>query len=114
MLFGGVAFKYIRPIVPPEHFGEVARLALDCGVDVITTSGPATGEPPAVNKVQAMRHAIGDHALAVASGIRPENVSAFLPFVDAFLVATGIEASFGQFDEVRVHELACTIHEWDQ
>lgn len=113
LYFGGVAFKYRAP-VPSDRYGDVARYAAQGGVDVVTTSGPATGSPPDVDKVRRMREAIGDHALAVASGITPENVETFLPFVDAFLVATGIESSFGTFDEARVRDLAAAIHGWDR
>jgi uncharacterized protein len=108
--FGSVAFKYQHPVVEPERWGDVARAAKDAGIEVVTTSGPATGEPPTVEKVTAMRAAIGDHALAVASGITPENVGAFLPYVDAFLVASGIEESFGTFDQGLVRLLADQIH----
>lgn len=109
LYFGGVAFKG-QQHVPDEHLAYVAQLAVNANVDVITTSGPATGSPPTVEKVSTMRDAIGDHALAIASGITPENVSLFLPYVDAFLVATGIESSFGVFDPGRVRALADTIH----
>lgn len=107
--FGGVALKYRREI-PVARLGEIARMAVEAGVEIITTSGPATGSPPTVGKVAAMRAAIGDHALAIASGITPENVGAFLPYVDAFLVATGIEDSFGVFDPGKVRALADQIH----
>lgn len=109
LFFGGVAFKY-----QPE-VGDVGLAAFEAvrdGVDVVTTSGPATGSPPTVEKVAAMRAAIGDHALAVASGITPENVEPFLAHVDAFLVASGVEQSFGVFDPARVRALAQAVHGW--
>lgn len=109
LFFGGVAFKYQAQ---PSDVGRAAKDAAGAGVDVVTTSGPGTGEPPTVEKVRAMRQALGDHALAVASGITPENVGPFLPFVDAFLVATGIEQRFGWFDPKRVRALADAIHGW--
>lgn len=109
LFFGGVAFKY-QP--QPRDVGAAARDAALVGIDVVTTSGPGTGEPPTVEKVRTMRQAIGDHALAVASGITPENVEPFLPYVDAFLVATGIESSFGAFDAGRLRALADAIHGW--
>lgn len=109
MFFGGVAFKY-QPRGADE--GAAAAAAAGAGVDVVTTSGPGTGEPPTVDKIRTMRAAIGTHALAVASGITPENVEAFLPFVDAFLAATGIESRFGTFDPRRVRALADAIHGW--
>jgi predicted TIM-barrel enzyme len=80
------------------------------GVHVVTTSGPATGSPALVSKVQVMRAALGDHALALASGITPENVRIYLPYVDAYLVASGIERSFGEFDPARLRALAELIH----
>lgn len=116
LYFGGVAFKYQRE-VPLGQCGGEAILAARLGVDVVTTSGPATGHPPSAEKVQAMRASLvaacGDHALAIASGITPENVEPFLPYVNAFLVATGIETSFGEFDPGRVKALADTIHGFD-
>lgn len=109
LFFGGVAFKY-QPAV--DDVGLAAFEAVRDGVDVVTTSGPATGSPPTVEKVAAMRAAIGDHALAVASGITPENVEPFLAHVDAFLVASGVEQSFGVFDPARVRALAQAVHGW--
>lgn len=109
LFFGGVAFKY-QPEV--SDVGLAAFGAVRDGVDVVTTSGPATGSPPTVEKLAAMRAAIGDHALAVASGITPENVEPFLAHVDAFLVASGVEQSFGVFDPARVRALAQAVHGW--
>lgn len=109
LLFGGCAFKGQTP-VPPDMWGSAARTAVKLGVDVVTTSGRATGSAADPSKPQAMREAIGDHALALASGITPDNVGAFLPSTDAFLVATGIEESFGYFDEARLRRLVEAIH----
>jgi len=109
--FGGVAFKY-QPEVSPARYAEVVKRARERGVDVITTSGPATGTPPTVEKIQALAEAAQHEAvpLAIASGITPANVALFLPFAHAFLVASGIEERFGQLDPVRVGLLADAIH----
>jgi predicted TIM-barrel enzyme len=48
--------------------------------------------------------------LAVASGIRCENVELFLPHVDAFLVASDIEERLGVLSLSRTRELAESIH----
>lgn len=98
LIFGGVAFKY-RPEV--EDVADAARTAATY-IDVVTTSGPETGTPPSVEKIRTMRNAIGDHALAIASGMTPENVSAFTPYVDCFLVATGISTPDDNLDPLRV------------
>jgi hypothetical protein len=41
-------------------------------------------------------------ALARASGVTEANVAGYLPYVDAYLVGTGIEHAFGALDPARV------------
>lgn len=109
LFFGGVAFKY-QPA--PSSIRAAVQSALAEEVDVLTTSGAATGQQPTLSKIVEMRTHMGPHhALAIASGIQPGNVEPFLPYVDAFLVATGIETTFGTFDPARVRALADLIHE---
>jgi hypothetical protein len=111
LYFGGVAFKY-QSSVAPERYAELAQRARERGVDVLTTSGPATGVPPTLAKIQAMADVARHEALevAIASGITPNNVEPFLPFAHAYLVATGIEERFGWLDPARVRTLADAIH----
>jgi len=121
LYFGGVDFKHQRPAHDPA---EAARLGARY-MDVVTTSGSATGAAPAVAKIRAMKRALPDTPLAIASGITPENVLDFLPWADAFLVATGISSSFDELDPVRTraliervrpglgdHPLAAVVQPW--
>lgn len=103
--FGGVAFKG-QP--PPKDVANLALVAKNF-MDVVTTSGTKTGSAPDVEKLQIIRGAIGDHPLANASGTTPENVHLFKPYVDCFLVATGISKSFTELDPVRVRAMADAI-----
>jgi uncharacterized protein len=96
LYFGGVAFKYQRPV---EDLVGVAERATRY-MDVVTTSGRATGQPASREKIATMKHAIGDFPLAIASGLTPENVSDYLDIADCFLVATGINRSWTEFDPV--------------
>lgn len=108
--FGGVAFKYTKDI-GPRYQKDLARYAAyEKKIDVVTTSGPATGVPAPLDKVQRFREGVGDRALALASGITVDNVETFLPYVDAFLVGTGIESAYGQVDGGKVRALADKIH----
>ena len=109
LYFGGVAFKYKRQVDHDELGAAAARAAHY--MDVVCTSGPETGKPASIEKIQAMHAGLGDGAtsLAVASGITVDNVKAYLPYVDAYLVGTGIEKEFGVFDHVRVQALARKI-----
>ena len=102
LLFGGVAFKYQQHIY---DVGRVAQLAVPY-VDVITTSGDGTGMAPDVEKIRVMKNAIGDHPLAIASGITPENVSRYMEHTDCFLVATGVSDSHIELNPGRVRKLA--------
>ena len=105
LYFGGTAFKKQRPVDPGAH-ETAAGLATDF-MDVVTTSGIATGEAAEVEKIQAFRRACGDHCLAVASGVTPENVRDYAGEVDAILVATGISRAgdFYQLDRAKLRAL---------
>jgi len=87
-LFGGVAFKYQKH-VPEDRLEEACKTAM-LNVDVITTSGPATGKPASFDKIRRMRSYIGDHKLAVASGVNAQNKAEFDKHVDYLLVASSI------------------------
>ncbi len=101
LYFGGVAFKYQRPV---EDLTSAARIAARY-MDVVTTSGPGTGIAAARDKIVAMKEAVGDLPLAIASGITPENVADYLGVADCFLVATGISRSFTELDLEKVNRL---------
>src|SRR5262249_28152577 len=108
LYFGGVAFKYQRPVAD-EDLGRAAVTA-ERFVDVICTSGPGTGREAQVNKVRLMREALGPgRALALASGVTDANVKSYLPYVDAYLVGTGIEQEFGVLDPKKLAALQALI-----
>lgn len=88
MYFGGTAFKKQRK-VDPAAYAASASIASNY-MDVVTTSGIATGHSADLEKITTFRDACGDTALALASGITPDNVASYMPHVDAVLVATGI------------------------
>lgn len=105
LFFGGVAFKY-RP--QPESLYRAGHEAK--WMDVPTTSGPGTGQSASVDKVATLRAGMGDdHPLGIASGITPANVGDFLPYVDVFLVATGISRAFDELDAELTTELVSKV-----
>jgi predicted TIM-barrel enzyme len=104
LYFGGVAFKYQRE-VGGDVLGHAAALAMSY-MDVVCTSGPGTGKAADLDKLIAMRKGVGPGgAIALASGITADNVRAYAPYVDAFLVGTGIEARFGVLDAAKLTAL---------
>ncbi|XDA97953.1 BtpA/SgcQ family protein [Sulfitobacter sp. LCG007] len=105
LYLGGVAFKKQRP-VPIDSYALSAEIA--CGyMDVVCTSGTATGQEADPRKIETFRAAIGDVPLAVASGITPENVRRYVHLVDMILVASGInyDGDFYNIDPARLDAL---------
>jgi adenine phosphoribosyltransferase len=106
MYFGGTAFKKQR-VVDPEKYEDSARIAARY-MDVVTTSGVATGQAADGKKISTFRTAIGKTPLAIASGINPENVHEYMDQADAFLVATGINHP-GDFYNINPRRLALLL-----
>ncbi len=105
LYFGGTCFKKQREIAP-ENYGAAAREA--CAfMDVVTTSGVATGQEADLSKIETFRAAIGDKPLALASGITPENAASYAD-VDCFMVATGINIP-GNFYDIDPERLAALM-----
>ncbi len=101
LYFGGVAFKYCRHVDELEKAARLARRYMD----VVTTSGPGTGQAAEPDKLCRMRAALGTTPLGLASGVTPDNVKNYLPFIDCMLVATGISRSFTELDPAKVRSL---------
>lgn len=103
--FGGVAFKYQREVL---DFEAAAAKAVPL-MDVVTTTGPGTGKPADVAKVRRMRRAMGNAPLALASGVTPQNVRRYMPYVDCFLVASSITDDNEVLIPDRVRELLAAM-----
>lgn len=108
LLFGGVAFKYQKHV---DDVFKAAKIAADY-CDIVTTSGPATGQVASIEKIKLMKEAIGDRSLAIASGINLENISEYIDYADYFLVSTGISKDFYSLDERKVSDLAQKIRSY--
>lgn len=104
---GGVSFKY----TPRFSDNPVDSAAQACEmkeyVDVVTTSGTGTGRPPSPDKIAAMKEAVGEAPLAVASGVSVDNIASYSGNIDQLLVASSIETSqySGVFDEKKLSDL---------
>lgn len=103
LYFGGVAHKYQRPVLQRD-LPKAAAIAKNY-MDVVTTTGVGTGIAADIEKIKIMKKALGDFPLAIASGISPENVESFMPYANAFLVATSLMESIEYFNPKRVEAL---------
>lgn len=105
LLFRGVAFKGQQTRYPSGL--PAAVQAAKTGMDVITTSGPGTGHAPDVEKIAEIHKTANGAPVAIASGMTPENVSAFLPYADAFMVSTGVsKTGTDEFDPKKLTAFA--------
>ena len=105
LYFGGTAFKLQRAVAS-KSVGKAASLAAQY-MDVVTTSGSATGIAANTQKIVDMREGCGEAAMALASGVTPSNAATYLPYVDCFMVATGISSpgDFYNFNPVLLRRL---------
>ena len=87
LYFGGTAFKKQRS-VDAKNYATAAKIAGGY-MDVVTTSGVATGNAAEVSKIATFRHVLPRTPIALASGVTPDNASDYA-MVDCFMVATGI------------------------
>lgn len=86
LFFGGLAFKYQPQPTDLQIACEEAKLA----TDVATTSGIGTGHAADVQKINEIRSFLGDHPMAIASGVSAENVDNYKGIANYLLVATSI------------------------
>ena len=110
-------FKYQEQQAKEETRDEIisalANRIWNCQM-VITTSGPATGEPPDIEKIKWFRDIIGpDCTLAIASGINSENIESFLPYADHFLVSSSLEDKYGYFNEQKLKNMVQIIKNYN-
>jgi len=84
--FGGLAFKYQPQPADMELACENAILS----TDVATTSGPGTGRAATIDKIMEIRHHLGKHPMAIASGVSVVNIPFYRGIVDYLLVASSI------------------------
>ncbi len=109
-LFASVAFKYQEVDSDPSM---AAFNANQVGF-IPTTSGEGTGMAPTLEKIKLMSEATHGN-LAIASGMTPDNVESFVPYLSHILVSTGVSKNGYEFDEallrdfVRKVKSSCTL-----
>lgn len=105
LYFGGTAFKKQRPVKEAD-FARSAEIAAHW-MDVVMTSGSATGIETGTDKTRVFHENVGSSVLGLASGITPENIDSYASLIDTCLVATGInlEGDFYNIDRNRLKKL---------
>lgn len=101
LFFNSVAFKYQRV---EKNISQAVLNSQSLGF-IPTTSGEATGKAADLSKLQVMKQALKNYPLGIASGLTPDNVIEYIPFIEYGLVATGISQDFHTFDEFKLKDI---------
>lgn len=105
--WGSYAFKHQHDIpIDYKHLKQAEPV-----LDVLVTSGPATGQACDPEKLRRIRE-LWIRPVAVASGVTPKNAATFLPYVDIILCATGISETFHKLNRKKTTDLANIIKGW--
>jgi hypothetical protein len=101
MLFTGLAFKY----QPQPKDIELACKESILTSDVSTTSGLGTGKAAGLSKILELRKNLGDHPMAIASGVSVDNITIYNGIVDYLLVASSITSRSEIIYQDKLEEL---------
>ena len=88
-----------------DDVGKAARIAAEY-VDVVTTSGPGTGQAADRDKIQAMKEVLGSNPLAIASGITAQNIGDYYGFSGLFSSVHGDKQGAVRVERRVVESLA--------
>lgn len=90
-IFADVLVKHAAPLGEADP-AQVARDTAYRGLaDALIVTGPATGTAPDPNRVRRIREAVPDRPLYIGSGVTPENLAAYLPYADGFIVGSAFK-----------------------
>ncbi len=99
--FGGLAFKYQRQPVDVRTACNNSKLITNVSV----TSGSGTGSAPTKVKIQQLREHLGNHPLAIASGVSVDNIKSYIGLAQYAMVATSITDNKELIIEQKLTEL---------
>lgn len=110
LLLGGVAFKYTAHRTEDPQGAVAQATRLQPYLDVLVTSGPATGAAASPEKLKAIRRSFPTIPIALASGVTEHNVTDY-PDVDLFMVSSSVETRPGSgiFDETALAGLITVV-----
>jgi uncharacterized protein len=112
-VFADVAVKHA--VVPPGL--DIAAAARDTWhrglADALIVSGPATGSPPDLTRLETIRGAVPEAPIWIGSGIDPSNAAALASRADGVIVGSAIKVAgrtVSAIDPVRAARLMEVFH----
>lgn len=90
-IFADVNVKHSAPVAPIPLEQEVHDLIHRGGADAVIVSGTGTGVATDLQHVQQVKQAAGETPVFIGSGITPENIAAYRPHCDGFIVGSSLK-----------------------
>jgi membrane complex biogenesis BtpA family protein len=104
-VFGDVKKKHCSHALTGDlDITDVVKQAEFFLVDGVIVTGPRTGETPDVKELRRVRQTARG-AVLIGSGMTPENIAAYLPLADIFIVGSTLRENgefLGRLDPVRL------------
>lgn len=108
-----VNVKHSSPLGPPRPIEEEAADTLARGgADALIVSGAGTGAPADTDELRRVKAAAGVAPVLVGSGVTPDNVGAYAPHADGFIVGTSLKhagVAANPVDPQRVRALLTAV-----
>lgn len=103
--------KHARPLVERPLEEEGSDLRGRGLADAIIVTGAATGQPADPRQLARLRSVLPDCPLLVGSGVTADNIAAFWPAADGFIVGTALQrgGSGGQVQPAAVARLVTCL-----
>lgn len=101
LFFNSVAFKYQKEDPNPK---QATLNSYNLGF-IPTTSGQATGKAADMNKISDMASVLEKRTLGIASGLTPQNVAEYIPYIEYGLVSTGISKNFHEIEPTLLNQI---------
>lgn len=90
-VFADVQVKHSAGLADRPLEAEVEETLRRGGADAVIVTGPATGRPANVDRIDRARAAAAGAPVLVGSGVTPDNVAALLERCDGAIVGTALE-----------------------
>jgi len=114
LYFGGIDWSYFGTIHKDfddvngytDECYDIAKIASNGFMDVVTTAGKNIGEPIDFDKLKGFTKGTQGRAkLAIAGGVNATNIHQFFGYCDIILISTGISLDYYRIDNTKCLEL---------
>ena len=100
-IFTDIQVKHAR-MLNPRAIGISALEAIQDGSDAIIVTGRWTADAPGLDKLQAVRKAIGRFPLLAGSGVDANNIRSILDIADGAIVSTSLKSGINRPNERNI------------